>query len=119
MTAQPTAGYSGTPLAKKLGIKPGAAVCAIDAPAGYRELIAPVPEGVKISGRFTAASDLVHLFSTRKADLERRLQAIRPKRPADCRSASARTSPSGERSSVAVCSTSSTSGPRACRRSRV
>ena len=80
MTAPaPAAGYSGTPLAKKLGIKPGAAVCAIDAPAGYRDLIAPVPEGVRISGRFSAASDLVHLFSTRKADLERRLRAIRPR----------------------------------------
>ena len=80
MTAPaPVAGYSGTPLAKKLGIKPGVSVCAIDAPAGYRELIAPVPEGVKISARFTATSDLVHLFSTRKADLERRLQAIRPR----------------------------------------
>jgi hypothetical protein len=35
------AGYSVTPLAKKLGIKPGDRVAAVNAPAGYEELLAP------------------------------------------------------------------------------
>lgn len=41
------AGYSGTPLAKKLGIKPGAAIYLVAAPGHYDELLAPLPEGVR------------------------------------------------------------------------
>jgi hypothetical protein len=40
------AGYSGTPLAAKLGIEPGHAIHAIEAPPGYRARLAPLPEGV-------------------------------------------------------------------------
>lgn len=58
MTAQPTAGYSGTPLAKKLGIKPGMSVCALDAPAGYRDLLAPIPEGVRFVAKASASTDI-------------------------------------------------------------
>lgn len=43
-----TAGYSGTPLAKKLGIKPGMAVVVVGFSGDYAELVAPVPEGVEI-----------------------------------------------------------------------
>ena len=40
------AGYSVKPLAAKPGIQTGTAVLAIGAPPGYRELLAPVPDGV-------------------------------------------------------------------------
>ena len=40
------AGYSGTPLAQKLGIKAGQKVLTINAPAAYAKLLAPLPEGV-------------------------------------------------------------------------
>jgi hypothetical protein len=43
-----TAGYSGTPLARKLGIKPGARVLTIGAPADLGELLAPLPEGASL-----------------------------------------------------------------------
>ena len=43
-----TVGYSGTPLAKKLGIKEGMTVLVVNAPADYAELVAPLPEGVTI-----------------------------------------------------------------------
>jgi len=43
-----TVGYSGTPLAKKLGIKPGTAILTIDAPNNYRTLLSPLPTGVAI-----------------------------------------------------------------------
>ncbi len=46
------AGYSGTPLAKKLGLKPGDLVCLLDAPAGFRKLLDPVPEGVRFVTKF-------------------------------------------------------------------
>jgi hypothetical protein len=40
------AGYSGTPLAKKLGIKPGSTVALIDAPDGFVTTLGELPEGV-------------------------------------------------------------------------
>src|SRR5579859_8298700 len=40
------AGYSGTPLARKLGIKESGNVLAVGAPKGYREMLEPLPEGV-------------------------------------------------------------------------
>jgi len=46
MTA--TAGYSGTPLAKKLGMKPGMTVAVVGFLDDYAELVAPVPEGVEL-----------------------------------------------------------------------
>ena len=46
-----TAGYSGTPLAKKLGIKPGMQMYVVAAPANYSALVAPLPEDVKMVAR--------------------------------------------------------------------
>jgi hypothetical protein len=77
MKAKRTAGYSGTPLAQKLGIKERARLCAIDPPPGYRALLAPLPEGVRFAARPDAATDLVHLFVTDHAELERQLSALR------------------------------------------
>jgi len=73
-----TAGYSGTPLAKKLGFKPGSAVAAPDAPSNYRALLAPVPEGVTISKSPSRDSDLVHLFVTSRTKLAAALKKLRP-----------------------------------------
>jgi hypothetical protein len=64
-----TAGYSGTPLAKKLGIKAGFSVAAIDAPQNYRSLIDPLPDGVRIADEAVAGADLVHLFTNSRDGL--------------------------------------------------
>jgi len=74
-----TAGYSGTPLAKKLGFKPGSRVLLVAAPANYRELVDPLPEGVKLATRLADTTDIVHLFVTRKSDLATSLAAYRAK----------------------------------------
>ena len=59
-----TAGYSGTPLAKKLGIKDGAKVVAVGVPKGYRQLLEPLPPAVRFSSKVDDATDLVrHLAS--------------------------------------------------------
>ncbi len=58
------AGYSGTPLAKKLGIKPGARVLVDNGPENYRELVDPLPEGVTLLRRSAGRLDLVHVFAT-------------------------------------------------------
>jgi hypothetical protein len=75
-------GYSGTPLAKKLGIKPGGRIAALNAPPGYEELLAPVPLNVSFVKNVTEQVDVVHLFiDTRAAlaaQLARNLPRIRP-----------------------------------------
>lgn len=70
-------GYSGTPLAKKLGIGAGACLHVEGAPSDYARLVAPLPAGVRFSDRLGAHTDLVHLFVTQRAPLERALRAAR------------------------------------------
>ncbi len=77
------AGYSGTPLSKKLGIKPGSKVHLVEAPPGYPKLLTPLPEGVEFVPHVSETTDLVHCFSTSRAQLEKRLPAIRKKMRAD------------------------------------
>jgi hypothetical protein len=72
------AGYSGTPLAKKLGIKPGARVHAVAAPPEYRAWLAPVPENVVfVPHGGKAACDIVHLFADSLTALGRELPRAR------------------------------------------
>jgi hypothetical protein len=75
----PSAGYSGTPLAAKLGIKAGSRVVPIGAPGNYRELLAPLPEGVAFGTHVTEATDVVHLFTAVRAELAGQLARILPK----------------------------------------
>jgi hypothetical protein len=76
------AGYSGTSLAKKLGIKLGSSIFVEGAPMAYEQLLAPMPEGVNIQSAVDSSTDIVHLFSTSKAKLadalESALQHLRP-----------------------------------------
>jgi hypothetical protein len=67
------AGYSGTPLSKKLGFKPATRAALLNAPAGYTAALAPLPEGVHLAERLTKDLDLIQLFATREAELVRRL----------------------------------------------
>lgn len=65
-----TAGYSGKPLAHKLGIKAGYRVKTGKAPPDYVELLGRIPEGVVISPRLRAPVDLFHAFVRSRAELE-------------------------------------------------
>jgi hypothetical protein len=72
------AGYSGTPLARKLGIKPDAVVLAIDAPKDYAALVNPLPAGASIVGKAKPGSvDIVHLFVASLDELEKQLPLAR------------------------------------------
>ncbi|CAN5429752.1 DUF3052 family protein [soil metagenome] len=62
-------GYSGTPLAKKLGIKDGLAVLTINAPDNYRKLVEPLPDAVTITDTSTQDADLIHLFTNNRDEL--------------------------------------------------
>ena len=70
-------GYSGTPLARKLGIVAGSQVLVLNEPAGYRECLMPIPEGVVFTARLSAATTLVHLFTDSKAVLGKELVRLR------------------------------------------
>jgi hypothetical protein len=77
MTAVSSPGYSGTPLVKKLGIKSGNAVFVVGAPQGYLDLLDPLPERVTFPKRVSAAVNVAHVFTTRKEELVRHLNALR------------------------------------------
>jgi hypothetical protein len=70
-------GYSGTPLAAKLGIKPGTVMRAVHAPKDYRELLAPLPDGARITAGARGRADIVHHFAKDKAGLAKALRAYR------------------------------------------
>src|SRR5688500_17691619 len=65
-----SAGYSGTPLPQKLGIKAGMTLHVIDAPMDYAGLIAPMGTKVAFATRLTRGVELLHAFVTTKARLE-------------------------------------------------
>lgn len=73
------AGYSGTPLARKLGIAAGMRVLTADAPDDYAALLAPLPDGVNFEIRTGPKIDLAHVFVTQRDALQRQLQALRTK----------------------------------------
>jgi len=73
-----SSGYSGTPLAKKLGIKEHAVVAALDAPAELREWLAPLPEAVRIRSSLGRSPDVVIAFVTKRGVLARRIDAAAP-----------------------------------------
>jgi hypothetical protein len=71
------AGYSGTPLAKKLGINAGFKVFADGAPSDYASLLAPLPDGVTFVKKLTASVDVVHLFTKSASELDSKLRRWR------------------------------------------
>ncbi|MBV9569926.1 MAG: DUF3052 family protein [Alphaproteobacteria bacterium] len=77
------AGYSGTPLAKKLGIKPGDTVLTISAPREYREWMGAVPDARFFSKPPANGAEFVHLFVASLAELEKHLSAARKAMKAD------------------------------------
>ena len=77
-TAKP-AGYSGTPLAKKLGIKQSHRVLLINAPEGYERLLEPMPADVVFADKASSNVDIVQVFVTRQEDLIKQLAGLRKK----------------------------------------
>lgn len=67
------AGYSGTPLVDKLGIRPGARVALLSAPG---DLLLDLPPGVSVAARLGGQFDVVMLFTTERAVLQRRIDRI-------------------------------------------
>jgi hypothetical protein len=75
-------GYSGRPLAAKLGLKPGFRLSLVGGPPGYRSALGRLPDGAKILGHRAANLDFIHIFVADRGELIRELprakQRIRP-----------------------------------------
>lgn len=73
------AGYSGTPLPKKLGIKEGHTLTAVDAPRGFTKTLGSLPAGVKLQSGLPGKDpfDVMLVFVTSRAALERQLASLR------------------------------------------
>ena len=65
-----TAGYSGTPLPKKLGIKEGSRVALLNAPDGFRTTLGSLPVRVTIRDKARGEADVIVLFATKFAKLK-------------------------------------------------
>lgn len=72
-----TAGYSGTPLTKKLGIKERSVVLLVDAPKDYTQFLGPVPAGVRFDSRPSQDVDIAHVFVTQRGALRKHLAELR------------------------------------------
>jgi hypothetical protein len=70
------AGYSGTPLTKKLGVGPRHRLAILDAPPGFLTLLDPLPEGVAVADDLRLTPDVVVAFTVHRVDLARRLPAL-------------------------------------------
>ena len=71
------AGYSGTPLAKKLGIKAGTHVAFLGAPPDFDETVAPLPDGVDVARKASPGLDVVVFFTKARGELEGRIEELR------------------------------------------
>jgi hypothetical protein len=72
------AGYSGTPLPRKLGIKPGHRVALLGAPDGFEaDTLGELPDGVGVVRRAGGEADVIVSFHKSRAELERRLPTLR------------------------------------------
>jgi hypothetical protein len=64
-----TAGYSGTPLPKKLGLKEGSRLALLGAPDNFDHTLGPLPSGVMTRSRAAGEADVIVLFVTKFAKL--------------------------------------------------
>ena len=77
MRSEPAAGYSGTPLARKLGIKASSHVLLLDAPRELASLLEPLPLGVAFESKAGPQVDIAHVFVTQRQELARHLGTLR------------------------------------------
>ncbi|MFD0861990.1 DUF3052 domain-containing protein [Sungkyunkwania multivorans] len=73
------AGYSGTPLSKKLGLKDGFSVLLVNPPDHYLKLLGDLPSNIHFLEDLTSEkADFIHLFCTSLSQLEKKALALKP-----------------------------------------
>ena len=71
------AGYSGTPLVKKLGIKSGSRIYPWHAPQDYIKIVGALPADALVVPRLTSDTDIVHIFCKKRSELTECLRLCR------------------------------------------
>ena len=71
------AGYSQTPLARKLGIKDGFIIRLIHQPEYYFDLFIDLPENITVSTNKKIKKDLIHYFAEQARDMQRDMPALK------------------------------------------
>ncbi|HEY8510214.1 MAG TPA: hypothetical protein VIL32_17800 [Steroidobacteraceae bacterium] len=79
MKAASTAGYSGTPLPKKLGLPATGRAVFVDAPAHFPKLLGKLPEGLKVLTKPGADMNYAHVFAQQRSQLQKHLEQLAPK----------------------------------------
>ncbi len=70
------AGYSGTPLPRKLGIKSGCRLAVVSPPQDFHDTLGALPDGVQVRAQARGHLDVIVFFVTRRAELARRFPAL-------------------------------------------
>jgi hypothetical protein len=70
------AGYSGTSLARKLGLQPGREAVVIHPPRPYDQIVTPLPQGVRLRHRLHPGAEFIHLFARSAGDLARQFPRL-------------------------------------------
>jgi hypothetical protein len=70
------AGYSGSPLPKKLGITAGTHLALLASPEGFIRTLTPLPDGVEVRTTARGRLDVIVFFATRRRELARRFPAM-------------------------------------------
>ncbi len=70
------AGYSGTPLPRKLGIKSGCRLAVVSPPKDFDETLGELPDGVEVRTQARGRLDVIVFFVTRRAELSRRFPVL-------------------------------------------
>lgn len=73
------AAYAGTPLPRKLGIKPSSVVALVGAPRGFEKTLGALPKGVTLRHDARGASDLTLYFPPSAKALEGRIERLIPR----------------------------------------
>jgi hypothetical protein len=77
------AGYSGTPLPKKLCIKEGARVALVNAPPDFESVLGALPDGAEFVSPSRKGLDVILLFARSRAELVRRFAGLAARIAAD------------------------------------
>jgi hypothetical protein len=76
MTSGGSAGYSATPLPRKLGVRAGQVLRLVDAPDGLEQILVPLPEGASVRQGLRGRADMTICFLRSRRDLERRIERM-------------------------------------------
>ncbi len=72
-----SAGYSGTPLPKKLGIKENSDIVLINPPSNYKKTLRNLPEGVKINTKPSGNLDFIQFFTKEISELDSKFSDLK------------------------------------------